>query len=207
MDVGIFGGSFDPPHVAHSMIAETVHSQFRFDLILWVPAYEPPHKLRNQLTGYHHRLAMVQAAVKDHASFEVSEIEAVIQRPTYTIRMVDALKKQYPGATFHLILGSDSLAQFDTWLQPETLAKTVQLVVYPRGGSCVKDAALPEYLSGNVTSVEAPVMSLSAEYIRTRLLEGRSVRYLLRESVLDYIRTHRLYTRADQITSQGTQNI
>ena len=196
MDVGIFGGSFDPPHVAHSIIAETVRSQFDLDLILWVPAYDPPHKLKNQLTPYHHRLAMVQAAVHDHAGFKVSQIEARIQRPTYTIRMVEVLKNQYPGARFHLILGSDSLAQFDTWSQPETLARKTRLVVYPRGDSSVKDAEeFPEYLDGRVTSVEAPVMSLSAEHIRCRLLEGRSVRYLLLESVLGYIRKHRLYTK------------
>ena len=194
MKVGIFGGSFDPPHVAHSVIAEAMRSQFALDLIIWVPAYDPPHKSRHQLTPYEDRLGMVHAVTRDHASFVASDIERTLDGPTYTIRMLDALREQYRGAELYLILGSDSLAQFDTWSEPERIIQsTQQLLAYPRTDHPFEDMGLPGYMQGNVQYAVAPVMPLSAEYIRGRLLEGKSVRYLVLEGVLDYIVEHNLY--------------
>ncbi|MCY4159399.1 MAG: nicotinate-nucleotide adenylyltransferase [Bacteroidetes bacterium] len=193
MKVGIFGGSFDPPHVAHSIIAETVRFQYGLDLILWVPAYDPPHKFMDQLAPFETRLALVRAATRDHPAFEVSDIEKTLKRPTYTIRMLHALAKQYPGAELHLILGSDTVDQFCTWSEPEAILQVSQILVYPRPGYSVENMNLPEYLHGKYSLVNAPVFSISAEYIRNRLLEEKTVRYLVLENVLDYIREHRLY--------------
>ncbi|MCY3594716.1 MAG: nicotinate (nicotinamide) nucleotide adenylyltransferase [Bacteroidetes bacterium] len=195
MKVGIFGGSFNPPHIAHSIVAETIRSQFNLDVVLWVPTYAPPHKSTIQLTPYKYRLGMVRAAVAEHSFFQVSDIEKTLDAPTYTIRMLGALRKQYPDAEFNLVLGGDSLAHFDTWTQPEEIAKEVKLLVYPRMNYPVTYTALalPDYLSGRVEFADAPVMSLSAEYIRKRIFEEKSVRYLILKSVLDYINEHRLY--------------
>ncbi|MXW14959.1 MAG: nicotinate (nicotinamide) nucleotide adenylyltransferase [Rhodothermaceae bacterium] len=195
MKVGIFGGSFNPPHIAHSIVAETIRSQFNLDVVLWVPTYAPPHKSTIQLTPYKYRLGMVRAAVAEHSFFQVSDIEKTLDSPTYTIRMLGALRKRYPDAEFNLVLGGDSLAYFDTWTQPEEIAKEVKLLVYPRMNYPVTYTALalPDYLSGRVEFADAPVMSLSAEYIRKRIFEEKSVRYLILESVRDYINEHRLY--------------
>ena len=195
MKVGIFGGSFNPPHIAHSIVAETIRSQFNLDVVLWVPTYAPPHKSTIQLTPYKYRLGMVRAAVAEHSFFQVSDIEKTLDAPTYTIRMLGALRKQYPDAEFNLVLGGDSLAHFDTWTRPEEIAKEVKLLVYPRMNYPVTYTALalPDYLSGRVEFADAPVMSLSAEYIRKRIFEEKSVRYLILKSVLDYINEHRLY--------------
>ncbi len=196
MKVGIFGGSFNPPHIAHSIIAETIRSQFNLELVLWVPSYAPPHKSTIQLTPYKDRLGMVRAATAEHSFFQVSDIEKTLDSPTYTIRMLGALRKQYPDAEFNLILGGDSLAHFDTWSQPEAIAEEVKLLVYPRMDypATRKALTLPDYLSGRVEFVDAPIMPLSAEYIRKRLFEEKSVRYLVLESVLDYINEHQIYT-------------
>ena len=193
MNVGIFGGSFDPPHTAHSRIAEFARSNFGLELILWVPAYDPPHKSQNQLTQYQNRLGMVRAAIADHGYFRVSDIESAIERPTYTIRMLDALGERYPDADFYLILGSDSLKQFHTWLRPDVIAERVQLLVYPRAGYLVAETDLPEYLRGRVQFMEAPEIAVSAEHIRSRFSGGESVRHLVSDEVLSYITKHRLY--------------
>ena len=194
MNLGIFGGSFDPPHIAHSRIAEFARSVFGLELVLWVPAYDPPHKSQNQLTQYQNRLGMVQAATADHGSFRVSDVESMLERPTYTVRMLEALRKRYPDAEFYLILGSDSLKQFHTWLRPDIVAQEVQLLVYPRAGYSIAEKDLPEYLCGRVQFMEAPEMAISAEHIRSRLSSGQSVRHLVSDSVLSYIIKHRLYT-------------
>lgn len=194
MNLGIFGGSFDPPHIAHSRIAEFARSVFGLELVLWVPAYDPPHKSQNQLTQYQNRLGMVQAATADHGSFRVSDVESMLERPTYTVRMLEALRKRYPDAEFYLILGSDSLKQFHTWLRPDIIAQEVQLLVYPRAGYSIAETELPEYLCGRVQFMEAPEMAISAEHIRSRLSSGQSVRNLVSDSVLSYIIKHRLYT-------------
>ncbi len=194
MNLGIFGGSFDPPHIAHSRIAEFARSVFGLELVLWVPAYDPPHKSQNQLTQYQNRLGMVQAATADHGSFRVSDVESMLERPTYTVRMLEVLRKRYPDAEFYLILGSDSLKQFHTWLQPDIIAQEVQLLVYPRAGYSIAEKDLPEYLCGRVQFMEAPEMAISAERIRGRLSSGQSVRHLVSDGVLSYIIKHRLYT-------------
>ncbi|MDE2826221.1 MAG: nicotinate (nicotinamide) nucleotide adenylyltransferase [Bacteroidota bacterium] len=193
MNVGIFGGSFDPPHIAHSRIAEFARSNYGLELILWVPAYDPPHKSQNQLTQYQSRLGMVGAAVADHGYFRVSDIESAIERPTYTIRMLDALRERYPDAEFYLILGSDSLKQFQTWFRPDVIAQRVRLLVYPRAGHPVAETDLPEYLRGRVQFMEAPEIAISAEDIRSRFSGGQSVRHLVSDDVLSYISKNRLY--------------
>ena len=193
MNVGIFGGSFDPPHCAHLRIAEFARSNFGLELILWVPAYDPPHKSQKQLTHYQDRLGMVRAAIADHGHFRVSDIESTIERPTYTIRMLDALRERYPDADFYLILGSDSLKQFHTWLLPDVIAQRVQLLVYPRAGHRVGESELPEYLRGRVQFMEAPEIAISAEHIRSRFSGGQPVRHLVSDDVHSYIAKHRLY--------------
>lgn len=193
MKLGIFGGSFDPPHIVHSIIAEAVRVEFKLDQVLWVPAYDPPHKPKHQLTPYKHRLGMVCAATEEHSSFGVSDIEKTLHRPTYTIRMLRALGRQYPHAELYLILGSDSLAQFDTWAEPDAIVQVAQLLVYPRLGQSASRAELFESLQGRVEFVKSPLMSVSSEHIRDRLLKKKSVRYLVLESVLGYISKHHLY--------------
>ena len=191
MKLGIFGGSFDPPHIAHSIIAEAAHSQFGLDRVLWVPAYAPPHKNSHGLTPYENRMDMVLAATNGHPSFRVSDVERTLIAPTYTIRMLNALHGQYSGAEMFLILGGDSLEEFDTWERPELIIQCTQILVYPRTGGQVD---LPDCLGEHVKVINAPVMDLSSEHIRHRILKKESVRYLVRECVWNYIYEHRLYT-------------
>jgi len=193
MHVGIFGGSFDPPHIAHSIIAETVRSAFDLELVLWVPTCSPPHKSASKLTSFAVRLDMVRTAIAHHSEFQVSDIEESLPPPTYTIRMIQALRKQYPHARFSLIIGSDSLAQFHSWSESEMIMNETELVVYPRMEYPINEIRLPKYLLNRVQCVKAPLISISGEYVRRRLMEQKSIRYLVLESVQHYITEHLLY--------------
>ncbi len=194
MKVGIFGGSFDPPHIAHSIVAERVRSELHLDQILWIPAYDPPHKSSLQLSPFSYRLGMVRAAISDHSAFEVSDIESTLDGPTYTIEMLQAIRKQCRHAQLYLILGSDSLIQFHTWSEPEAIMELVQIVVYPRAGYEIERITFSDDLSKQTHYIDAPVMSLSGQYIRDCIEEKKSVRYLVLKNVMDYILKHGVYT-------------
>ncbi len=198
MKVGIFGGTFDPPHIAHSVISEIVRCQFGLDQILWVPSYAPPHKSLQHLTPYRDRYQMVRAATEGQDYFEVSDIEQTLQCPTYTVRMLDALEELHSDSQLYLIFGSDSLLQFDSWSHPELIVQKAKLLVYPRVGHTVTDKELPAYLRGCVQFVDAPTMSISSEYVRQRLYIGKTARYLVLDCVLNYILKHRLYSEINE---------
>jgi len=197
MHVGIFGGSFDPPHIAHSIIAETVRCVFDLELVLWVPTFAPPHKPASRLAPFTDRLAMVRHAISLHSAFQVSDIEASLPSPTYTIRMIQALRKQYEHARFSLIIGSDSLVQFHLWSDPELISKECELLVYPRMGYPIEEIQIPEYLQNQVQWVTAPLLSISGEYVRQCCMEHKSIRYLVSESVRHYVIKHQLYSTVD----------
>ena len=195
MNVGLFGGSFNPPHLAHLIIAETVREQVRLDQVWWIPARRSPHKTEETLVSAQHRLAMTQRATQDHPAFAVSDLEVRREGASYTIDTVQALQTAHPGDTFSLLLGGDSLSDFDTWRQPEEIAARVPLIVYRRPGAA--DVNVAPYLAGRVRFAEAPLLEISSTAIRARLREGLSIRYLVPEAVRAYIEGHGLYVKRE----------
>lgn len=189
--VGIFGGSFDPPHVAHLIVAEMLREQFALEQIWWMPAYQPPHKRDEGQTPAQHRLAMTEAATQNHASFRVSRHEVERQGISYTVDTLRLLRTRYPGINFRLIIGGDSWADFDAWHRPDEIVQQVRLIVYPRPGAV--DLTVPDYYAGRVSIAEAPLLEISSSTIRQRRRAGRSIRYLVPESVRTYIYDHALY--------------
>ncbi|MDX1547318.1 MAG: nicotinate-nucleotide adenylyltransferase [Rhodothermales bacterium] len=192
MIVGLFGGSFNPPHLGHLLVAETVRDQFALDAVWWIPARVPPHKVGEgeDLAAPAHRLAMTRLAVADHDAFAVSDVEVRREGPSYTVETVRALQAAHPEHTFHLILGGDSLRGFASWRRPEEIAERVPLLVYRRPGAA---PAVPEELEGRVRFAEAPLLAISSTDLRARCRAGRSLRYLVPEPVRAYIEEHRLY--------------
>jgi nicotinate-nucleotide adenylyltransferase len=191
MRLGVFGGSFNPPHVAHLAVAEAAAEAAGLDRILWVPAATPPHKrLDPGLAPAADRLAMTRLAVEGNERFEVSDVEIARSGISYTVDTLAALAGEYPGARLHLLLGGDSLAAFATWRAPERILELARLVVYARPG-VPREAPGP--LAGHVTWVEAPALALSSSDLRARIAEGRSVRYLVPDAVREYIARHGLY--------------
>ncbi len=192
MNIGLFGGSFDPPHLAHLIVAETVREQFRLDQIWWIPAFEPPHKVEEALAASHHRLAMTRRATQGNPGFATSEVEVRRAGISYTVETVRALQETHPDYAFSLLLGGDSLHDFGSWYQPEEILARVPLIVYQRPGAA-GEAPVASFLEGRVRFASAPLIDLSATEIRARVRAGRSIRYLVPDAVRAYIEEQGLY--------------
>ncbi len=190
MRVGILGGTFNPPHIAHLIIAETIRVARSLDQIRWIPAGSPPHKSTD--TTAEHRLAMTRLAIAGNPGFVVSDLEIARGGASYTIDTVEALQETEPDVDFSLLIGSDSLADLLTWRRPDDIVARVPLIVYPRPGAEPNPEAATRY-AGRISYAEAPLIDLSSQSIRHRVRQGLSVRYLVPDAVNAYIAEHDLY--------------
>ncbi|MFB6099602.1 MAG: nicotinate (nicotinamide) nucleotide adenylyltransferase [Salinibacter sp.] len=199
MDVGLFGGSFNPPHIAHLVVAEVARDQFDLSEVWWIPNATPPHKPGDELVAVEHRLAMTRRIVETNPSFRVCEIEVQREGVSYTVDTLRALQEQYPDTDFALLIGSDSLDHFAEWHRPDEIAERVPLVVYKRPGT-IEAVAEPRF-ANHARFVAAPVMEVSGTEIRARCRAGRSIRYLVPETVRTYIETYGLYGGSEEETA------
>jgi nicotinate-nucleotide adenylyltransferase len=200
--IGLFGGTFDPPHVGHLALAEWARESLRLDRVLFVPAGQPPHKGRARLSSVDHRIAMTRLAVRDNRAFTVSSLEALRDGPSFTVDTLRALRRREPRARIFLLMGADSLEEFPTWHDPETILAFATLAVAPRPGASAAAGRHPRRGAAGVLRLARasriawlrnPGLDVSSSAIRTRLRAGRSVRYLIPEAVARYIARHRLY--------------
>lgn len=190
--IGIFGGSFNPPHVAHLIVAELVREQFELDQILWIPNRQSPFKEREELAPADDRFEMTRLVVAGNEAFGVSDLELRRSGTSYTVDTIRMLQEEHPRARFHLIIGSDSLAGFKGWREPEEILRRVRLIVYRRPGYL--DVAAPSGHETRVLFANAPLLDVSSSLIRKRRREGRTIRYMVTEAVLDYIGDRGLYS-------------
>lgn len=195
MNVGLFGGSFNPPHVAHLVVAEVVRDQFGLDEVWWIPNATPPHKPNDELAAVQHRLAMTERTVEGNPAFRVCGVEVERDGVSYTVETLRVLQDQHPDTDFALILGSDSLDHFANWHRPDEIAERVPFIVYKRPGA-IESVADPRFVN-DVRYAAAPVMEISGTEVRARRRAGRSIRYLVPEAVRAYIDTHDLYRPTD----------
>lgn len=191
MKLGIFGGTFNPIHYGHLINAEIIRSDFGLDRVVLVPARYPVHKRLDGETPAEERYAMAVIAAAGAVEFEVSRIEIDRKEPSYTITTVHELLGLYPGSELNLIIGTDSLNTIGTWREPEHLMEHVTLIVMRRPG----EAATPAPLTGGfrVRYAENPLIDISSTCIRERLRAGRSVRFMLPDAVIEYIKKKGLY--------------
>ncbi len=198
--IGILGGTFDPPHLGHLLIAETARDVLDLESILFLPAGEPWLKSGQRITPAAHRLRMVQLAVADNPDFRVSDCEVRRSGATYTVDTLRELRSAYPVDTeFFFIVGSDVLDQFHRWKEPECILELCRLAVIerpggPAGGVEVMAERFPDAAaSGAVLSVAGPRVDFSASELRRILGAGQSVRYQVPDVVAEYIKQHELY--------------
>jgi len=200
--VGIFGGSFNPIHFGHLLLADELCEALRLDRVLFVPAAVPPHKPAAELASAEHRYRMTVLAVRAHPRFAVSAIERRRQGPSYTVDTLVALKDE--GA-LHLLIGSDTFLDLLSWREPRRVGRLARLVVVPRTGGdfdpeapaaqkVLHELGLPPFgdVAGPVL-YHAASLPISGSDLRRRAREGRSLAYRMPESVAAYIREHRLY--------------
>ncbi len=196
MRMGVLGGTFDPPHYGHLVLAEQARQELALGQILWVPAADPPHKQGQRITPVRHRLAMLQLAIADNPAFTWSNVDIDRAGPHYTADMLELLMAAYSGSSLILLLGEDSLRDLPTWHQPKRVLSLASLAVMRRWDSSLNmdllETALPG-VSSQVHFLQIPRLDISGQYIRAKASAGWSVRYLLPDSVAGYIAEHDLY--------------
>jgi nicotinate-nucleotide adenylyltransferase len=195
--IGIFGGTFDPPHLGHLILASEARFQLGLDRLLWILTPDPPHKQDQTITPVEHRLAMVNLAIEDNPSFELSRVELDRPGPHYTLDTVEIIANQYPDADITPIIGSDSLREFPTWRKPKEILYACHWVgVMRRPGEETNLEALERQLPGirsKVHYVDAPLLEIASREIRERVATGKPFRYYLAPPVYEYIEQHHLY--------------
>jgi nicotinate-nucleotide adenylyltransferase len=197
--LGVFGGSFDPIHFGHLLVADDVRHRQRLDRILFVPTCRPPHK-RRPVTPYRRRLAMVRLAIAGHPEFELCRIEEKRPGLSFTVDTLAGLRRLCPGARLYLIIGWDQYRDVSGWYQPELLARLAHLVVVSRPG-IDRPTLFPGHDRRRVLFRSVIPVSISAAAIRAGLAKGRSVRYMLPVGVNDYVKRHRLYKRSQALAN------
>ncbi|MCC6499733.1 MAG: nicotinate-nucleotide adenylyltransferase [Anaerolineales bacterium] len=195
--IGLFGGTFDPPHLGHLILASEAQLQLQLDRMLWILTPEPPHKQDQPITATEHRLAMVQLAIADNPAFELSRVELDRPGPHYTVDTIKLLAEQNLNAELVPIIGGDSLNDLPKWHKPKELLYAchwVGVMRRPHEESRLDDLEreLPGIRS-KVHYVDAPLLEIASREIRSRIAEGKSVRYYLPSTVYDYINKHHLY--------------
>lgn len=187
----LFFGSFNPIHVGHLIIANTMLQQDGIDEVWLVVSPQNPLKERGTLLADHHRLAMTRRAVDDNYRLRVCDIEMNLPIPSYTVVTLAALGEKYPDREFCLVMGSDNLATFERWRNYEHIISHYRLMVYPRPGT--EHCPLSNHPS--VTMVDVPMIDISSSYIRSLIKQGRDVRYLLTEPVYNYLTEMHFYEK------------
>lgn len=191
MRIGIFGGSFDPIHSGHSIIAQHIIGSGAIDrLWLMVSPLNPLKEGRPRLVSDADRLRMVEMVSRPLQGVETTAFEFTLPRPSYTIDTLNALQAKFPDDEFYLIIGADNWEVFDKWRNSDEILAKYHVLVYPRLGHEVN---IPAELGERVQLVDAPIIELSSTEIRNRLAEGKSVRYYVPDEVFNYIRHHNLY--------------
>ena len=196
MNIGVLGGTFDPIHIGHLIVAEEARIKLGLEEVLFVPAGEPWLKQDRDVTPAIHRVEMVRRAIADNPDFKLSTLEVDRSGPSYTVDTLQALQDQLSQPSLFFILGRDTLAELPLWKDPRKVIQLCRLVVPPRLGSRDLrhlEKAIPRLLA-RVVQLDMPVIGTSSSGIRQRLAEGMSVRYLVPPGVEAYITEQRIYS-------------
>lgn len=198
--VGLLGGSFDPVHVGHLVVAEQAREQLGLERVVFVPGLRPPHKLGKTLAPAEHRLRMVELAIAGHPSFEATDVELNRDGPSYSIVTVEQLKAGHADWDIHFLIGADTLPELPTWYHVAELADLCKFAVFARPGESLENTAplRGALRDDQIAAIRGrcfpiPLIGVSSTDVRRRVREGRSIRYLVPEPVRAYIDEHRLY--------------
>lgn len=216
--VGVFGGSFNPIHFGHLLLADQICEVLDLDRVLFVPAARPPHKLARDLAPAHHRFQMTALAVREHPRFEVCDLELRRSGPSYTVQTLEALRDR---GELHLLIGSETFVDLLDWREPWQIARLARLVIVPRNGTgfdpetpaalkVLKELGLPGFVhvttedtrtvfSGSEAIPKPPILvhaaslPISGSDLRRRAREGKSLAYRMPGPVAAYVQDHGLY--------------
>ncbi len=188
--IGLLGGSFNPIHQGHLIMAEHAREQLVLDRVLLAPAGNPPHKVGLHLAPTADRLEMVRLAIEGNDGLACSKLDADETEPSFTWKLLERLRDDQPEARLWFLMGGDSLADFPGWSRPERILELARLAVIERPGF---EADLDAFYSNSVDSVETPLCAISSSDIRDRVREQTSIRYLVPDAVRRHIERRGLY--------------
>jgi nicotinate-nucleotide adenylyltransferase len=200
--LGIFGGTFDPPHVGHLILAMEAYDQLNLDKVLWVLTPNPPHKIGKLVTPANDRLRMINASIAQDTAFALSRVDIDRPGPHYMSETVSLLHQQFPEAELIFLMGGDSLHNLPTWHEPKEFIKECdRLGVMHRVGEKINleflESALPG-ISPKVEFIEAPILEISSKKIRQLVSQGKPYRYYLLPNVYEIIQTNGLYRECEK---------
>lgn len=195
--IGVLGGTFDPPHIGHLLLAEYTLEALSLDMVLFVPAGIQPLKddIRSMVN---HRLKMVELAIEGNPHFAISRVDIDREGPHYTADTLPLIQADYPDAELFFLMGGDNLRDFTKWFRADEVAEHARLAVMRRSDEAISadmhDDVIPN-LSKHIDIVDTPLLSiwLSSTHVVERLANNQSVRYLVPDAILDYINEHNLY--------------
>ncbi len=191
MKIGLFFGSFNPVHIGHMIIANYMATQTDLDRVWMIVSPQNPFKTKASLAKDYDRLHLLKLAIGDNPNLEASNVEFNLPKPSYTIDTLTYLNEQYPDNTFSLIMGGDNLASFHRWKNYELIIRDHDIYVYKRPNHDI--STWNEH--DRVHSFDAPLMQISASYIRRCINEGHSIQYLVTDGVYDYLDQSGLYKK------------
>ena len=189
MNIGIFGGTFDPPHHGHLIAAQDSCAALSLDRLIFVPAAVPPHKRATGVSAAEVRLEMLRAAVADNPAFEISTIELERSGPSYTVDTLRELAATHPGDRLHLLIGVDQVREFSSWREPDEVQRLASIVMLERSGS----GAAGQEVSFVRQTVAVTRIDISSTMIRKRVHNGEPIRYLVPAAVAEIIDRLALY--------------
>ncbi len=209
MSLGVFGGTFNPVHLAHLRLAEEAREVLGLERVLFIPSADPPHKSAD-LASATHRLQMVEIAIASNPSFDALDLELERTGPSYTVDTLRELTHRYDDQELWFLMGTDTLTELGSWYEPEKLVGLTNIAVVARAGSAQRslESLLPERLASlyvplpgrlrhstgrEVCSIPFSPLDISASDIRRRVARGASIRYLVPAAVIEYIEKYRLY--------------
>ncbi len=199
--VGILGGTFDPIHTGHLILAEAAYESFSLDYVLIMPNGNPPHKAGQVNATMEQRTRMVELAVADNPHLKVSDFEKTPQDYHYTYETLEFLKKEHPDTDYYFILGADSLVHFYTWMEPRRICEACSILAATRDHMESEELTariqeLSRVFGAHIYPMETPNIDISSNMIRERVRTGRSIRYYVPEAVEEYIYKKGLYCPA-----------
>lgn len=193
--IGILGGTFDPIHLGHLVMATYATSELHLDRVLLMPAQTPPHKRDREITATGHRLAMVRAAAASDPRLEVSELDLESDEPSYTAVLLERMRHEHPDDDLTFIIGADSLRDLPTWHRPDLVIRRARIAVARRPGVMIDDDVLDALpgLRERVTIFDSPLIDISSTDIRERVRAGLAITWTVPLAVETYIDEHGLY--------------
>lgn len=196
--IGIIGGTFNPIHYGHMIIAENAYEQFGLEKVIFIPTGSSPHKRDEEILPADDRCHMIEAAIEGNPHFGISRMEVNSGEISYTYRTLQILTSENPDTEYYFILGGDSLKYFHTWAKPQIISDLAKIVVGARDE--IEEAALALRVEdlklryhAQISVINCPAFDISSQLIRKRVSERKSIRYFLPEAVESYIKEHKLY--------------